>query len=85
MINNCIIPINSDEDRDRIYQILLKQPKLRMMYPIDNTGYRKSKCFYITDYKIRYALDISAVKEFFTELKILNLSEIFIKKELYSD
>ena len=45
MINNCIIPINSDEERDLIYQILLKQPKLRMMYPINNTGYKKSKCF----------------------------------------
>lgn len=85
MINNCIIPINSDEDRDRIYQILLKQPKLRMMYPIDNTGYKKSKCFYIIDYKIRYALDISAVQGFFTELKIINLHEIFIEKELYED
>lgn len=85
MINNCIIPINSDEEKDQVYQILLKQPKLRMRYPIDNTGYKKLKCFYIIDYNIRYALNVSMVKEFFPELKILNPHEIIIKKELYED
>lgn len=85
MINNCIIPINSDEERDQVYQILIKHPNTKMIYPINSLGYKKLKCFYIIDYDIRYALNVSIVKEYFPELKILNLHEIFIKKELYED
>ena len=34
---------------------------------------------------IRYALNVPTVKEFFSELKVMNLHEIFITKELYKD
>jgi hypothetical protein len=85
MINNCIIPINSDEEKDQVYQILIKQPNTKMIYPINSIGYKKLKCFYIIDYNIRYALNVSMAKELFPKLKILNPHEIIIKKELYED
>ena len=41
MINNCIIPINSDEERYEIYQLLLNQPYLTMRYQVNNLAYKK--------------------------------------------
>lgn len=85
MINNCIIPIDSDIEKETIYQTLLNQPCLTIRYPVTSIGYRKLKCFYIIDNKIYYALNISLVKEFFPELKIINSHKILNLKELYED
>lgn len=85
MINNCIILINSDEEKETIYQTLLNQPYLTTRYPITSLEYRKLKCFYIIDYVVRYAFNISIVREVFPGLKIINSCEILNLKELYED
>lgn len=85
MINNCIIPINSDEERYEIYQLLLNQPYLTMRYQVNNLAYKKLKCFYIIDCVVRYSFDISFLKGCYPELKIINPYKILIKKELYED
>lgn len=85
MINNCIIPIDSDIEREEIRQALLNKSYLKNSYPFNTMGYKKSKCFYIIDNEIYYALNISMVKKFFPGLKIINSHKILNLKELYED
>jgi hypothetical protein len=85
MINNCIIPIDSDIEREEIRQVLLNKPYLTTRYPVTSLEYRKLKCFYIIDYDVRCAFNISIVKEVFPGLKIINSCEILNLKELYED
>ena len=56
-----------------------------MRYQVNNLAYKKLKCFYILDYVVRYAFNISTVKEVIPGLKIINSYELLNIKELYED